>query len=349
MKPSPIQPELLEKYLKGVCTPEEKRMVEDWYFELDKNGETVVTQVPGFDKLKLLNKIQQQVADLNEFGIADVEEHEAQAPAKLIRFPKRLTWIAGVAAVFILVIGIGFFVSGRDKSRSPEIVKKTEHIVLYNNTAAVVEKTLPDGSAVWLKPGSKLIYERKNEESNREVTFTGEAFFDVAKDAAHPFVIHANEMNIRVVGTSFNVIALPTSRTFKVSVVTGKVQVTGNNKSGKTESVYLTPNHQASFNLSSQKIVQTELSEVQLKKQYWKPFSLNFGDATMEVVAKEMQKAFEVKVEFSNAGIANCHLKVDFNNQQLPEIISSLEKLLDVSCELVDGSTLKITGEGCSE
>jgi ferric-dicitrate binding protein FerR (iron transport regulator) len=221
--------------------------------------------------------------------------------------------------------------------------------VLYNNTAAIVEKRLPDGSAVWLKPGSHLNYERKNEESNREVTFTGEAFFDVAKDAAHPFIIHANEMKIRVVGTSFNVIALPNSRTFKVSVVTGKVQVTGRGKSGETESVFLTPKHQASFNLSSQKIVQTELSEVQLKKQYWKPFSLNFSDATMDVVAKEMQKAFQVKVEFSDADIARCHLKVDFDNQQLPEIISLLEKLLDVSCELVDGSTLKITGEGCSE
>jgi len=347
MNPSPAHPELLEKYLKGVCTLEEKRMVEDWYFELDKNAKA--TQFPDFDKLKLLDKIQMQVADLNELELSEVKEYETPAPAKILRFSKQLAWMAGVAAIFIVVLGVGFFARKNGATVSSETAKKSEHIVLYNNTAAIVEKKLPDGSAVWLKPGSKLTYERKNEESNREVTFTGEAFFDVAKDALHPFVIYANEMNIRVVGTSFNVIALPTSRTFKVSVVTGKVQVTGLGKSGKTESVYLTPKHQASFNLSSQKIVETELSEVQLKKQYWKPFSLNFSDASMDVVAKEMQKAFQVKVEFSNADIANCHLKVDFNNQQLPEIISLLEKLLDVNCELVDGSTLKITGEGCSE
>jgi ferric-dicitrate binding protein FerR (iron transport regulator) len=346
MNPPPVHPELLEKYLKGVCTPEEKRMVEDWYFELDKNAET--TQVPAFDKLKLLNKIQQQVADLNEVELADVEENEQLAPAKIVRFPRRLTWMAGVAAVLVVVLGVGFFLRSGTTSPS-EVASRSEHIVLYNNTAAIVEKTLPDGSAVWLKPGSNLTYERKDEESNREVTFTGEAFFDVAKDAAHPFIIHASEMDIRVVGTSFNVIALPTSRTFKVSVVTGKVQVTGKDKSGKMESVFLTPKDQASFNLSSQKIVQTVLSETQLKKQYWKPFSLKFSDATMDVVSKELQKAFQVKVEYSNADIANCHLKVDFENQQLPEIISLLEKLLDVSCELVDGSTLTITGEGCSE
>jgi ferric-dicitrate binding protein FerR (iron transport regulator) len=349
MKLSPIHPELLEKYLKGVCTPEEKRMVEDWYFELDKNAETAASEVPAFDKMKMLHKIQQQVADLNDLEIGDAEENETVPPARILGFSKRLIWMAGVAAIFIVVLGVGLFVHQSGTTTSSNATNKSEHIVLYNNTAAIVEKRLPDGSAVWLKPGSQLSYERKNEESNREVTFTGEAFFDVAKDPLHPFVIQANEMTIRVVGTSFNVIALPSSRTFKVSVVTGKVQVTGQGKSGETESVYLTPKHQASFNLSSQKIVQTELSEVQLKKQYWKPFSLNFSDATMDVVAKEMQKAFQVKVEFSNADIANCHLKVDFNNQQLPEIISLLEKLLDVSCELVDGGTLKITGEGCSE
>ncbi len=349
MNPSPIHAEHLEKYLKGVCTPEEKRLVEDWYFELDKNADTGSTQMPSFDKMKLLHKIQQQVASLNDLEVADVEKYETADPAKIIRFSKQFAWITGVAAIFIAVLGVGLYFRTHSDYDSSETVKKSEHILLYNNTAAIVEKTLPDGSSVWLKPGSKLTYERKNEASNREVTFTGEAFFDVARDAQHPFIIHANEMNIRVLGTSFNVIALPTSRTFKVSVVTGKVQVTGQGKSGKTESVYLTPKHQASFNLSSQKIVQTEISDVQLKKQYWKPFSLSFSDATMDVVADELQKAFQVNVQFSNTDIARCHLKVDFNNQQLPEIISLLEKLLDVSCELVDGSTLKITGEGCSE
>jgi ferric-dicitrate binding protein FerR (iron transport regulator) len=347
MNPSPIQPDLLEKYLKGVCTPEEKRMVEDWYFELDKNEDTV--QVPAFDKLKLLDKIQNQIADLNELEFVAPEEADAPAPAKLFHLPKRFAWAAGVAALFVLVLGIGLFNRSSSVDGSLPIAARSEHIQLNNNTASIVEKRLPDGSSVWLKPGSNLTYERKNEDADRVVTFTGEAFFDVAKDPAHPFIIHANEMNIRVIGTSFNVIALPTSRTFKVSVVTGKVQVTGKDKSGKMESVYLVPKQQASFNLSSQKIVQSVLTETQLKKQYWKPFSLSFNDATMDIVAKELQKAFEVKVEFSNAEINNCHLKVDFNNQQLSDIISLLEKLLDVSCELVDGKTLKITGEGCPE
>jgi hypothetical protein len=69
----------------------------------------------------------------------------------------------------------------------------------------------------------------------------------------------------------------------------------------------------------------------------------------MGMVSKELEKAFQIKIQFSDPNLANCHLKVDFNNQQLPEIINYLEKLLDVTCEMLDGGTLKITGEGCAE
>ncbi len=340
MKDLPIQPELLDKYLKGNCSIDEKRVVEDWYFNLDHDSTFSTRQMPVFEKMKMFEKIKQHIENF---------DHDKQPlQGRVIFISRRLRSVAAVAAFLILICSLYFFTRTQTITTSSPVATKADHIILNNNTSAIVHRRLPDGSSVWLKPGSSLIYERKNEEADRGVTFTGEAFFEVAKDAKHPFIIHAEEMRITVVGTSFNVIALPTSRTFKVSVITGKVQVTAQDKSGRSESVYLTPKQQASFNLTSKKIVQTLLSETQLKKHYWKPFTLNFSeDATMRMVSNELEKAFQVKIEFSNPDIANCHLKVDFNNQQLPEIISYLEKLLDVSCEMIDGSTLQITGEGC--
>ena len=342
MRPSPIQPELLNKYLKGICTAEEKRMVEDWYFELDKEADNTADQVPVFDKITLFQKLKQQ-SQLFELPVES-------SPSKVRWLSRRAAVVLAIAAMLILVIGFSVFVFQQDLKPSSKIASGAEHTVFSNNSAGVLAKTLPDGSSVWLKPGASLVYDRKNEQSNREVTFTGEAFFEVAKDVAHPFIISADEMKIKVIGTSFNVTALPNSRTFKVSVVTGKVQVTAQGKSGKSESVYLLPKQQASFNLASQKIVQTALTETQLKKRYWKPFSLKFNEeATVAQVARELEKAFQVRIEFSNPDIANCYLKVDFDNQQLPEITSYLEKLLDVNCEMVDGSTLSISGEGCND
>jgi ferric-dicitrate binding protein FerR (iron transport regulator) len=317
-------------------------MVEDWYFELDKEGDSAADQLPAFDKVELFEKLKQQ----SEFH----EQTIGGAPAKVVRLSRSSAAALAIAAMLILIFGLNFFIVQRPLSSPAKVSARAEHTVFNNNTAGILEKRLPDGSSVWLKPGASLVYERRSEESNREVTFIGEAFFEVAKDASHPFIISADEMKIKVIGTSFNVTALPKSRTFKVSVVSGKVQVTAQGKSGKSESVYLTPKQQASFNLASQKIVQTDLTETQLKKQYWKPFSLKFNEeAKMEKVVRELEKAFQVRIEFSNPDIANCYLKVDFDNQQLPEITNYLEKLLDVNCDMVDGTTLRIIGEGCTD
>lgn len=341
MRSLPIRTELLEKYLNGSCSIDEKRVVEDWYLNLESNiNMSTPSQIPVFDKLRVFEKIQQHVQKF--------DHTELPRKARIISFSGHIRKLVAVAALLILILGTYFFTRTPIVKPTESLANKSDHILLNNSTSVITQKNLPDGSTVWLKPGAILTYDRKNDDADRDVTFTGEAFFEVAKDAKHPFIIRAEEMMIRVVGTSFNVTALPKSRTFKVSVVTGKVQVTARDKSGIPASVYLTPKQQASFNLSSQKIVQTLLSETQLKKEYWKPFTLNFNeDATMGMVSKELEKAFQVKIKFSNPDLVNCHLKVDFNNQQLPEIISYLEKLLDVSCEMLDGGTLKITGEGC--
>jgi hypothetical protein len=63
MKLRPIQTELLEKYLKGICTIEEKRVVEDWYFDLDGDESESASPVPAFEKMELFEKIKQHVDD----------------------------------------------------------------------------------------------------------------------------------------------------------------------------------------------------------------------------------------------------------------------------------------------
>lgn len=342
MNRSPELPQLLEKYLKGICTPEENRIVEDWYANLDEHSHVWADEVPAFDKMKLFERIKQHADDFDHY--------EKPRNSRIFTLFTSKIALGAIAAMLILIIGINYLKPLHITENHSGFAARYSRIELNNNTAATVENKLPDGSFVWLKPGSSLVYEKRNKDAEREVKFTGEAFFEVAKDAAHPFIIQAEEMKIKVVGTSFNVIALPASRTFKVLVVTGRVQVTARDKSGTANSVFLMPKQQASFNLNSQKIVQSLLTETQIKKQYWKPFTLNFtDDATVGMVATELEKAFNVKVRFSNPDIANCHLKVDFNNQQLPEIINYLEKLLDVTCEMTDGGTLEITGEGCAK
>ena len=87
----------------------------------------------------------------------------------------------------------------------------------------------PDGSIVTLNRNSKLIFPKHFTKNVREVTITGEAFFDVKPNTSKPFIINAGNVQVKVLGTSFNVCAYPGTETVEVVVESGKVQVTRKN------------------------------------------------------------------------------------------------------------------------
>ncbi len=336
-----ITHDILERYLQGNCTPDEKALVEDWYLQLDRHFDSNQQKVPIFDKEIIFDKIK------SELGIAEVDSsmHEKKS-AKIIKYSLSV-------AASVLVIAI----AGYSLLFSKESVQSTKQIasnqlaetkVFENSTASIIKVTLPDGSSVWLNPRSVLKYSKLPEALNREIDFSGEAFFDVARDVNHPFVIHSGLMTTTVLGTSFNVMAIPNSKKFKVSVVSGSVKVSVNDAKEAIKTVLLKPNEQASFLMNSKELTYAAISPTELKANFWKPVTLNFEDADMAQIAAELEKAFKITVVFEKPTISKCKLKVDFENQKLPEILSFIEKLLDVKCHLNDQNILNIIGTGCN-
>lgn len=153
---------------------------------------------------------------------------------------RSLRWkVASAAAV--VAISFGYFMY--------------EPVETIKASTAVAERkniTLPDGSRITLNGNSTLVYHSDFSE-NRELTLTGEAFFKVHRDTAHPFVVHTKQAGVTVLGTSFNVNASDPAHT-KVNVATGKVEV--KNRSG--QKAYLLPDDQAI--LSDENLVQSKVS-----------------------------------------------------------------------------------------
>jgi ferric-dicitrate binding protein FerR (iron transport regulator) len=85
--------------------------------------------------------------------------------------------------------------------------------------------TLPDGTKVWLNAGSRIHYEKSFGEQGREISLVGEAFFDVASNPKKPFIIHTAKLDIRVLGTSFNVKSYPSDKTTEATLVRGMIEV----------------------------------------------------------------------------------------------------------------------------
>lgn len=331
-----INKHILEKYLNGTCTPEEHKAVEEWYFQLGSHEPMAFDQEEFRDR-ELFQKIQGRM----EKSLSPVEP--------LFRGrPKRNKRVVVMLTVFLILATGSFLYFTQGGTRVDPGTGRTVRLMLDNNSPSVTQQSLPDGSTVWLSPQATLEYTSSENSNARSVAFSGEAFFEVAKDSLHPFIIRTGDMETRVIGTSFNLLALPESKSFKVSVVTGKVQVSVKNEQGILQSILLLPSQQASFNLMSKELVYNDISERDLKIEYWKPFTLNFEDATMSEVKEELEKAFNVKIVFPNSSLSKCKIRVNFYNYKLPQVMDILEKILDVECKLGEDNILTIAGEGCN-
>ena len=111
---------------------------------------------------------------------------------------------------------------------------------IFTASGSRTHLTLPDGTLVWLNAGSRINYEKNFGTSFREVSLIGEAFFDVAPNANKPFVIHTARIDVRVLGTRFNVKSYPTEKTTEATLIRGSIEVSVKNKS--RDRIILKPN-----------------------------------------------------------------------------------------------------------
>ncbi len=188
---------LLKKYLQGKCTPEEIELLHRWYDKLPPYLPSGVT-----DRVLLEEQLRQAVWN---------KINQGQAPVRRLRY--RLP----AAAVFIgiLVLSVIFWFS-RTSSHFNEIA---------NTTTGVRRIVLPDSTVVRLNANSRLRWNDDFAAGNRYVELDGEGYFDVAKDAAHPFRVLSKGVETRVLGTSFNVEGYRNEPDVRIALVKGSVEV----------------------------------------------------------------------------------------------------------------------------
>jgi len=135
---------------------------------------------------------------------------------------KRMIKYAAAACIIVLAGGAGIWWAGRPHA---SVSDHGHNNVVATKNGSHSKVTLPDGTEVWLNAGSNLTYDESFGKEARELHLVGEAYFDVTKDAAHPFVIHTRTMDIKVLGTVFNVRAYPDEPTTEASLIKGAIEI----------------------------------------------------------------------------------------------------------------------------
>lgn len=192
---------------------------------------------------------------------------------------------------------------------------------------------LPDGTVVWLNAGSVLTYPANFTGEKREVALEGEAFFDVAANATHPFIVHTSTASIRVLGTSFDVKAYERDKTMETTLIKGSIEVTY-----RRSRIILKPNQKL--------VVVREDTTVEKKEQRpevniikptievhtgaiietsWTDNKLIFQDEDFKALAEQMERWYGVTIAFDRRELENLRFTGTFQKETIRQALEALQ------------------------
>ncbi len=323
---------LIAKYLSGESNATETESVKNWAAAADQNKRELEQhslllkktdkfyQIKEFNTDKAWNKIHQRTV--------------STAPTnRFIIFRKKTSAIIyKYAAILLLAILLGsagyYLVKNQMNPVYAEIVSGEGQLVN--------EFVLPDGSTVTLNSNSKLMYPEAFDNQQREVTITGEGFFDVKPDPDRPFIINAGNARVKVLGTSFNVNAYPEAEAVEVTVNTGIVQVVCcEGEEREVAEILLNAGEKGTVFNSNRKLEKT----LNTDRNYlaWKTHTLVFEKTRLAEVVQYLNKVYYTDIQLENKEMENLLLTAQFEEKSADFILNVIRLTFDLELKQENG------------
>jgi transmembrane sensor len=221
---------------------------------------------------------------------------------------------------------------------------------------------LPDGTKVWLNAGSSLTYDSSYGKIIREVSLSGEAFFDVVKNKEKPFVIHTSKINVKVLGTEFNVRSYATDKTTEASLIRGSIEVTFKDKPNKKitlkpnekivvdntrhieniESVRQNKNEKIDAEGIAIKNLTYEHKTGEIIETSWVENKLIFQDESFDEIARQLERWYGVSIKFESEKLKINHLTGSFKNETIRQALDALKFTASFNYEMDSNNNVNI-------
>jgi len=310
---------LLDRYLKGKATQEEVKIVEKWLASFEDFSSYELSNVSEYERERIKERIL------------------ANSLSKSARFSSPL-FIAAVVTL-ALVFASALYWIPRNLSTQPDMLIKST-----SDYRAKV--TLSDGSNVWLNRNSILTYPETFTDTTRTVYLQGEAFFQVKRDERLPFIVVSHEVSTRVLGTSFNVDAYTNTQEVKVSVNTGKVEVSSIASKAPKILAELTKNMELVYNTTTQKSIVA--SSTTTSKNEWRKKQLVFVNTPLSQIIVTLENWYQVKINLKSSKLGKCTFTASFESDtSLADLLNMLSIASDLNY-VKQGSTIVIDGNACN-
>ncbi|MFB2118925.1 FecR family protein [Parapedobacter sp. 2B3] len=278
--------------------------------------------------------------ELGDFQTTErIAENKEEKPAR--RFFS--AWMSGIAVgIGLIFLGCGFYFImnyGEPSSRTAG----TSQVNVPNGMK--VKKILPDSTIVWLNAGSHIRYDSNFVQKTRHVYLEGEAYFNVAHDKDHPFIVHAGNISVEALGTEFNVQAYQNTNKIEATLISGKVVVKIDGK--PDHDIVLSPNEKLTVNNKAFRLpdarntkVVTEnptavnfeveaVSEIpaiaMVPEVAWIQDKLAFENESFDELAKRMERRYDVHIIFEDDLLRNERLSGVFENENIHKALKLLQ------------------------
>jgi ferric-dicitrate binding protein FerR (iron transport regulator) len=245
--------------------------------------------------------------------------------------PQAWSWLR-VAAMIVLLAGSGYGIYHL-------LNRETIQEEFIASTDVPVTRTLPDSTEVVLNRHSKIEYAFSKEK--RQVTLTGEAYFDLAPDPGRPFEVQTGALTIRDIGTAFNVQAMEGGDTVLVYVATGEVILMG--KSGTT--LRVAGGDRAAYIRSRDELL--ELAMADTNALSWKTKVFVFENAGLESVAQKISEVYGIHIEVAESA-RSCRITATFVNETVDNMIDIIAETLQITVRRENDRVI-LEGGACVE
>ena len=333
--------ELLKKYCCNHCTEEELSSVLTWF-----EG-----SAGSCEGKSLLFKLWEEVPDedsnpdVNFDLLLDRIHHEVNlaqskklleiADQNLIKYKRRenlLKILMRAAAILLLpALGFGLFMSVKYQSvRFGQTSVNQAYNEVFSSVDAITKVTLPDGSNVWLNHSSSLKYPAMFYGNARSVELNGEGYFEVAPNPKIPFIVMAGEIEIKALGTAFNIMAYPDVDRNETSLINGQIELQRTESDGKVITMLkMKPTDMAIFKKSKKEISSRTIGDDRYFS--WKDGKLVFNKEPIGEVVKKLSRWFNVDIQIKDPELLELTYTATFVHETLPQVMELMTLVSPVS------------------
>ena len=360
---------LIISYLTGSITERNLMRLNEWIIASDENRSY-------FNKMKdswILS------GERKNYSLSDTEEswnalklnltHNSSEPESGNRERLNITKYLKLAASWLLIFGLGsavtWWISDRPKVTIASTSYTNKIIEISTPLGARSMIKMPDSTQIWLNAGTTITYSQDYGQQTRTLDLNGEAYFKVAKDSLHPFIVNTQNIVVRALGTRFNIKAYPEEKTISTTLEEGKIDVRLLGDVDKDEIVLLKPKDKLIYNKETKETGKnTESSEEKVKSEVKQVFNLKniniqsnvrtelytswkdprwiIDGEPLNTLAPMLERRFNLKIIFNDNQLKKYKFTGTIENETIDQILTALRLTAPLDYK-IEKDTLRLT------